>query len=314
MRFLLIAALATTALLANSADDTKIVSMGSDTMGHLMKNTAEVFKAKHPAVSIEITEPGSSAGIGAMINGQSDLCPSSRPMKAEEYEKFAAANSGKPIELRVALDGIIIYLHHDNPISQLTMEQIGRIFSGNPAEDIDVKGKTFKAIGPKIKTWGEVDPNLPAEWKDAKISLYSRNAASGTYTFFKEHVLQSHDFDKSAQEMPGTSSVVNGVAKDKFAIGYGGIGYKTQDVKLVPVAPKQGEPAIPATVESVVQRKYPISRALLIYVPKKPTGVLKEYLQFILSKEGQEIIGSEKVGFVPLPPDLVVREVEKLSK
>jgi phosphate transport system substrate-binding protein len=318
MRVLAIVAVLLGSMLgARAADENKIVSIGSDTMSHLMKNTAEAFKAKHPEVTVEIQDPGSSAGVGAMINGQSDLCPSSRSMKPEEYDKFAEAQGKgfKPIELRVALDGIVIYVHHDNPINQLSMEQIGRIFAENPAEDItDSKGKTFKAIGSKIKTWGEVDPNLPAEWKNAKITLYSRNAASGTYAFFKEHALNSHDYDKAAQEMPGTSSVVNGVAKDKYAIGYGGIGYKTQDVKLVPVAAKTGEPAVPATIETVVQKKYPISRALQIYVPKKPKGLLKEYLAFILSKEGQDIIGSEKVGFVPLPPELAAREAEKLTK
>jgi len=297
-------------------EGTKIKSIGSDTMSHLLKNTAEAFKAKHPEVTVEIQDPGSSAGITAMIDGQSDLCPSSRPMKKEEYEKFAQAQRGgfKPIELRVALDGIVIYVHKDNPISQISMDQIGRIFARNPQEDItDSKGKTFKALGPKIKTWGELDPNLPAEWKDQKITMYSRNAASGTYSFFKEHVLNSHDYDENAQEMGGTSHVVNGVAKDKFAIGYGGIGYKTQEVRLLPVAPKQGEPAVAPTTESVVQKKYPISRALQIYIPRPPKGVVKEYLAFILSKEGQEIVSSEKVGFVSPPADFLSKEMEKLK-
>lgn len=302
---------------AKEDNEKKIVSIGSDTMSHLMKATAEAFKAKHPEVTVEIQDPGSSAGIGSMIDGQSDLCPASRPMKPEEYAKFAEKQGGgfKPIELRVALDGIVIYVNKDNPIAQLTMEQIGRIFCENPAEDVtDNKGKTSKALGAKIKTWGEVDPNLPADWKDQKITLYSRNAASGTYAFFKEHVLVNHDYDKSAQEMPGTSAVVNGVAKDKYAIGYGGIGYKSEAVKLVPVSAKQGDPAVPATNETVVQRKYPISRALQIYVPRAPKGLLKEYLQFILSKEGQEIVGSEKVGFVPLPPEVMAKEGEKVNK
>jgi phosphate transport system substrate-binding protein len=297
------------------AEENKIKSIGSDTMSHLMKNTAEAFKAKHPEVTVEIQDPGSSAGIAAMIDGQSDLCPSSRSMKKEEYEAFAAKqkSEAKPVELRVALDGIVIYVHKENPISQLSMEQIGRIFSENPAEDVTIKGKVHKAIGAKIKTWGEVDSNLPAEWKDKPITLYSRNAASGTYGFFKEHVLTNHDYDKRAQEMSGTSSVVNGVAKDKFSIGYGGVGYKTEDVKLVAVSPKQGEPAVAATIESIIQKKYPISRALQIYVPHVPKGVLKEYLQFILSKEGQEIVSSEKVGFVPLPAELLAKEEAKLK-
>jgi len=298
------------------AGETKIVSIGSDTMSHLMKNTAEAFKAKRPEVTVEVQDPGSSAGIGSMIGNQSDLCPSSRPMKPEEYAKFAEANGSgfRPIELKVALDGIVIYVHKDNPVNQLTVEQIGRIFAQNPAEDItDSKGKVFKAMGAKIKTWGDVDSSLPAEWKDGKITLYSRNAASGTYAFFKEHALNNHDYDANAQEMPGTSSVVNGVAKDKFAVGYGGIGYKTNEVKLVPVAAKQGEPAFAATPETVAGKKYPISRALQIYIPKKPKGVLKEYLEFMLSPEGQQIIAGEKVGFVDMPEALRLKEIEKLK-
>jgi phosphate transport system substrate-binding protein len=236
-------------------------------------------------------------------------------MKSEEIEKFAASHGGaKPVEVRVALDGIVIYVHKDNPISQISMEQIARIFCEAPDTDAsDKKGKALKKFGAKAKTWGDVDSTLPADWKDAKIVLYSRNAASGTYAFFKEHALGDRDYDKSCQEMPGTSSVVNGVAENKFAIGYGGIGYKTEAVKLLPVAAKDGEPAVQATVESVIQKKYPISRALQIFLPKKPEGVVKEYMEFILSKDGQAIVGSDKVGFVPLPQELADRELSKLK-
>jgi len=303
--FLMIAAMCA-AILGTGvrAAEEKIISIGSDTMSHLMKNTAEAFKSKNPAVTVEIQDPGSSAGIGAMINGQSDLCPASRTMKPAEYDKFADSQGKgfKPIELRVALDGIVIYVHKDNPLNQISLEQLARIFAENPAS------------GSKIHTWGEIDATLPADWKDAKITLYSRNAASGTYAFFKEHVLANKDYDKNAQEVPGTSAVVNGVAKDKFAIGYGGIGYKTQDVKLLAVSAKTGEPAVAPTNETVAQKKYPISRALQIYVPKKPKGVLKDYLAFILSPDGQAIVGSEKVGFVPLPDALLAGEVAKLDK
>jgi phosphate transport system substrate-binding protein len=318
MRSVLLAVLMSALALVSGvqgADDKKIVSIGSDTMSHLMKNTAEAFKGKHPAVTVEVQEPGSAAGIGALINNQSDLCPSSRPMKPEEIEKFAASHNGeKPVEIRVSLDGIVIYVNKSNPINQLTMEQIGRIFSENPDSDMqDKAGKPLKKFGAKAKTWGDIDPTLPEEWKNAKIILYSRNAASGTYGYFKEVALGNRDFDKNCQEMPGTSSVVNGVEKDKFSIGYGGIGYKTEAVKILPVAPKEGAPAVAPTIESVSARQYPISRALQIYAPKKPTGIVKEYLEFILSPEGQAVIAGEKVGFVPLPEPLRLKELERLK-
>jgi phosphate transport system substrate-binding protein len=300
-----------------SAEEQKIRSIGSDTMSHLMKITAEEFKKKHPEVTIEVQEPGSSAGITAMIDGQSDLCPSSRAMKPDEYTKFAEKQGGrsKPLELRVALDGIVIYVHKSNPISELPMDVIARIFSENPNDVVkDSKGKESKPIGPKIKTWGEIDPNLPSEWKEAKIVLYSRNAASGTYGYFKEFVLNNHDFDRNCQEMPGTSSVVNGIAKDKFAIGYGGIGYKTEDVKLLSVSKTSGEPAVTPTPESVSTRKYPIARALYIYVPHKPKAMIKEYLSFILSVEGQTLVADEKVGFVKVPDAMLAGEKAKLDK
>lgn len=297
---------------AQAGSDNKIVSIGSDTMGHLMKNTAEAFKAKHPEVTVEVQEPGSSAGIGAMINGQSDLCPASRTMKQSEYDKFASERGSgfKPIELRVALDGIVIYVSKENPLNEISMDMLCRVFAQNPNDAV----ANSKAVGPKVTTWGEVDPNVPADWKNAKIVLYGRNAASGTYAFYKEHVLTNHDYDKNCQEMPGTSAVVNGVAKDKFGVGYGGIGYKTQDVKLLSVSAKTGEPAVAPTNETVAQKKYPISRALQIYIPTKPKGLIKEYLDFILSADGQAIIASEKVGFVPLPEALLQKEREKLSQ
>jgi len=315
MLSVLFCAVALVAPTVQGSEDKKIVSIGSDTMSHLLKNCAEAFKAKNPAATVEVQDPGSSAGIGALINNQSDICPSSRPMKAEEIEKFAASHDGnKPVEVRVALDGIVIYVHKDNPISQMSMDQIARIFCEAPDVDAkDKKGKELKKFGAKAKTWGDIDASLPAEWKSAKIVLYSRNAASGTYAFFKEHTLADRDYDKGCQEMPGTSSVVNGVAKDKFAIGYGGIGYKTEEVKLLPISKVDGEPAVPATVETVIQKKYPISRALQIYLPKKPTGLVKDFMEFIVSTEGQAIIGSDKVGFVPLPPELAQREASKLK-
>jgi phosphate transport system substrate-binding protein len=251
-----------------------------------------------------------------MINGQSDVCPSSRSIKSEEVAKFAEKHGeGKqPIELSVALDGIVIYVHRDNPIRELSMSQLARIFCENPNSDAkDSKGKELKKFGPKATQWGDLSKDLPDEWKKANIVLYSRNAASGTYAFLKEQAMGNRDYDKKAQEMPGTSAIVNAIAKDKFGIGYGGVGYTAEGVRLLAISPEDGKPAVAATAQTIADRQYPIARALYIYISKKPEGVLKEYLNFILSDAGQEIIGGERVGFVKLPPALLKRQVDKLN-
>lgn len=185
---------------------------------------------------------------------------------------------------------LAVYVHKDNPIKGLSLAQVDAIFS-----------KTRK-LGAKsdITTWGQV--GLTGEWATKPISLYGRNSASGTYGFFKEHTLGKGDFKDSVKEQPGSSAVVQGVASDKFAMGYSGIGYKTADVNAVPLASAAGEDPVAAAPENAYTGEYPLSRYLLMYANIKPNAKLdpmrREFIKFVFSKQGQEVV--VKDGYYPV--------------
>src|SRR4029077_13154693 len=193
-------------------------SVGSDTMNNLMALWAEGFHKHYPNVEVAVEGKGSTTAPPALIAGTAHFGPMSRPMKQAEIDKFEEKFGYKPTGLATSIDMLAVYVHKDNPIKSLTLPQLDAIFS-----------KTRKAGYAKdITTWGDL--GLEGEWADKPISLYGRNSASGTYGFFKEHVLLNGDFKDSVKEQPGSSSVVQGVASDRYAIGYSGIGYKTADV------------------------------------------------------------------------------------
>ena len=203
-----------------------IKSVGSDTMNNLMALWAEGFRKHYPNVQVEIEGKGSSTAPPALIAGNSTFGPMSRAMKAEEIDEFKQAFGYEPTALPTSIDMLAVYVHKDNPIARkgLTLQQVDAIFSktrnGGHATD--------------ITTWGDV--GLTGEWADKPISLYGRNSASGTYGYFKKYALFKGDFKQDVKEQPGSSSVVQGVATDKYGIGYSGIGYKTADVAAVPLA------------------------------------------------------------------------------
>jgi phosphate transport system substrate-binding protein len=267
-----------------------IKSVGSDTMNNLMALWAEGFKKMYPNVQIEIEGKGSSTAPPALIAGTSNFGPMSRPMKADEIDKFEAKYGYKPTELPTSIDMLAVYVHKDNPIKGLTIQQVDAIFS-----------QTRKAGSEKdITTWGDL--GLGGEWKDKPISLYGRNSASGTYGFFKEHVLLNGDYKASVKEQPGSSSVVQGVASDKYAIGYSGIGYKTSDVLAVPLAGKNQKSFVPAEAEHAYAGEYPLSRFLYIYINHKPGSQLdplrREFIRYIFTREGQADVVND--GYLPI--------------
>lgn len=266
----------------------KLSSIGSDTLNNLMTFWAEDFKKMYPAVTVEIEGKGSSTAPPALIAGTSQLGPMSRKMKAEEVDAFEKKYGYKPRLVAVAIDALAVYVHKDNPIQSLTLQQVDSIFSS-----------TRKRGGQNIATWGEL--GLTGEWANKPISLYGRNSASGTYGFFKEHALKNGDYRGSVKEQPGSASVVQGVEKELGGIGYSGIGYKTSGVRAVPIADKSGP--IEATQENAESFTYPIARYLYIYINVNPSSgpdpVVREFIRFVLSRNGQD--DTAKDGYFPLP-------------
>jgi phosphate transport system substrate-binding protein len=226
----------------------------------------------------------------------------SRAMKGEEIDAFEKKYGYKPTAIRVAVDGLAVFVNKDNPIECLSMQQVDAIFS---------KGRACG--GKPINNWGEAGltaGNLATQ----PISLYGRNSASGTYGYFKEHALCKGDYRDTVKEQPGSASVVQGVTEDRSAIGYSGIGYKTSGVRAVPLAAKPGGPCIDESADNVISGKYPLARFLYVYVNKAPNKPLSplvgEYLEYVLSQQGQLVV--VKDGYVPLPAKVVQEELAKL--
>jgi len=277
-------------------------SIGSDTLNNLMTLWAEGFSSTYPSVKIEIEGKGSGTAPPALIEGTAQFGPMSRSMKSKEVDEFEKKFGYKPSRVRTAVDAIAVFVHKDNPIKGLTMQQIDAIFS-----------KTRKCGGPKdIVTWG--DAGLTGEWADKPISIYGRNSVSGTYGYFKHVALCQGDYKDTVKEQPGSSAVVQGIAMDKYGIGYSGIGYKTADVKIVPLGEKEGQ-FFEANADNAYSGKYPLARFLYVYVNKKPNEGLDplraEFLKYVLSKQGQQIV--IKDGFFPVSDALAEEDLKSLG-
>ena len=280
-----------------------ISSVGSDTLNNLMALWSEGFRKAYPNVSVQVEGKGSGTAPPALVQGVAQLGPMSRPMKTEEIESFEKKMKFEPTAIGVALDALALYVHKDNPVESLTLEQIDAIFS-----------KTRKGGYPSdIQTWGEIDPKLPNA--GYPISIYGRNSASGTYGYFKKHALFKGDFKNKVKEQPGSSSVVMGITEDPAGIGYSGIGYRTSGVKTLKVSKKGSNHAVEPTADNVLNRSYPLGRLLLIYVAKKPNQplpvVVEQFLRYVLSREGQEVV--VKSGYIPLPAKLAQKQADLLK-
>ena len=277
-----------------------INSVGSDTMNNMMALWAETFRKAYPNVKIQIEGKGSGTAPPALIAGTSQFGPMSRAMKAAEIDQFEAKFGYKPTQIRTSYDALAIYVSKDNPLDKITLAQADAVFS-----------KTRRRGGKNVSTWGDL--GLTGDWAGRPVSIYGRNSASGTYGFFKEHVLQSGDYRDTVKEQPGSASVVQGVTEDRFGIGYSGIGYKTSGVKALKLADK--DLFFDGAYANVTSGKYPLSRFLYIYVNKAPgkplDPLVKEYIKLILSKDGQEVV--VKDGYLPLTPAIVGEELKKLE-
>lgn len=273
-------------------------SIGSDTLNNLMTFWAESFRKKYPNVRIQVEGKGSSTAPPALIAGTSQLGPMSRKMKKVEEEKFEKKFGFKPTRVGVALDSLAVYVNKDNPIESMSLPEVDGIFS-----------KTRKGGHQAIITWGQA--GVQGSLAQTPISIYGRNSASGTYGYFKKKALFKGDYKNTVKEQPGSASVVMGVTEDLSGIGYSGIGYRTSGVKVVSLAKKQGGTAYPPNYKNVLNGKYPLSRTLYIYVvkePNKPLPILtREFLKFVLSKEGQKIV--VKDGYLPLPAKVIEKQL-----
>ncbi|MEM7205169.1 MAG: PstS family phosphate ABC transporter substrate-binding protein [Planctomycetota bacterium] len=276
-----------------------IKSVGSDTMNNLMTLWAEGFQGLYPNVKVEIEGKGSSTAPPALIEGTATFGPMSRAMKASERDEFEKEFGYKPTELPTAIDMLAVYVHKDNPIAErgLTLQQVDAIFS-----------KTRKGGGSEeLRTWGDV--GLTGEWAEKPISMFGRNSASGTYGYFKDKALFGGDFKDEVKEQPGSSAVVQGVASDKFAIGYSGIGYMTADVLAVPLARADGDAFVAATPERASD--YALSRYLYLALNYKPGSRLdplrREFVRYVFCRDGQEVV--VKDGYLPLPAKVCQRSL-----
>jgi phosphate transport system substrate-binding protein len=278
-------------------------SIGSDTLKNEMAGWAKGFMALYPGVKIDIEAQGSATAPPALLAGASQLGPMSRPMSAEELNEFDAKYHYKPVSFRVAVDALAIYVNKGNPIACLSLPQLNRIFSST----------RYITDGDNITTWGGAGGS--AEWATKPISLYGRNALSGTYEFFREQVLYDGDYKKEIKAQPDSEAVVQGVAKDSAAIGYSGIGYKTERVRAVPLSSAMGAQCYDTSAQSTLSGNYPIARYLYIYLNQKPGEPLdplrREFVKFVLSKDGQT--QAESDGFYAITNKIREDELQKLG-
>ena len=255
-------------------DFSKLVQVkGSDTIVNLGQRWAEAFMGKHTEASVAVTGGGSGTGIAALINGTADIAMTSRAMRDKELDQ-AKENDVVATESIVGRDGIAVVVSNDNPVNELTMADLDKIFRG------------------EVTNWKEFGGN------DAEITIYSRDSSSGTFAFFKDLVMDDEEFAKHAMLMPSTVGIVEGIKQDVNGIGYIGLGYLTDEIQAIGVKKDDGAEAVVASQATVNNDTYPISRPLFLYVAGEPEGVVALFMEFVMSSEGQAIV--EDIGFIPV--------------
>jgi phosphate transport system substrate-binding protein len=261
-----------------------ILGKGSDTMVNLAQAWAEAYAQAEPGVRVEVSGGGSGVGIAALIRGSADLANSSRDIKASEAESALTATGKAPREYVVGYDALAIFVHRDNPLDQITFEQLRELF----------------AVDGRLTRWSELGVTIPHSRHD-RIVRVGRQSSGGTFEFLRHRVLQDRDFRLGTLELNGSKEVVELIANTPTAIGYSGMGYAVPGVKLLRVAERAGEVPIAPTPEATVSGQYPIARSLLVYALGEPRPEVQAYLAWILSDAGQGWVPA--TGFVPVPPD-----------
>jgi len=257
-----------------ASEKSNITIKGSDTMVILGQRWAEAYMKAHPGNTVQVTGGGSGTGIAALINGSTDICEASRPMKDKEKDDVQAKRGAPAVETKVALDALAVYVNDKSPLQEISLPALSKIYLGETKDWKDVGGKTHTIV------------------------LYGRENNSGTYGYFKEHVLANKDFAANTQTLAGTSAVANAVKGDEFGIGYGGIAY-LEGIKALKVKKDDAAPAVGPTMQTAQDGSYPISRFLYFYTAGEPTGAIKKFIDWTKGPEGQKVIGD--VGYYPLP-------------
>lgn len=300
----------------------RVTIAGSDTMQPLMAKLAATFMSFHPNTKFGVEGHGSSEAIREFMLGlsaqrrgdkaigrgtqgasSSDLLASSRPLTEQERKGFASHHGYEPIGIPIAMDAVAIYVHKDNPIERLTLEQVDGIFSST----------LKRSKGGRLTTWGQA--GLKDRWSQEPIHLYGRNKKSGTREFFKQVALIDGELHEDVQEQPGSASEILAIAQDPLAIGYAGVGFHGTMVRIVPLVHEGEGAAILPSVESVSNSQYPLARPLYLYVNKNPKEkldpVLWEFLKFVNSRQGQETVA--RAEFYPLTAAQISTNLELLG-
>lgn len=278
-------------------------TVGSDTLANLMTLWAETFREYYPGIHIQVQASGSSTAPPALAEGTANLGAMSRPMRDSEVQAFEMRYGYPPTAIPVAIDALAVYVHKDNPIQGLTLQQLDGIFSST------------RRCGAErtISHWSDL--GLTGDWANRPIQLFGRNSVSGTYGYFKSTALCGGDFKNNVNEQPGSASVVQSISTSLNAIGYSGIGYRTSSVKSVPLARSARYPFIAATTEEALKGDFPLSRFLFIYVNKRPNQLLppleREFLRMILSRQGQQVVLRD--GYIPLSAAQVQQLYQQLG-
>ncbi|UCH57737.1 MAG: PstS family phosphate ABC transporter substrate-binding protein [Candidatus Bathyarchaeota archaeon] len=267
----------------------QIQQKGSDTMLILAQNWAEAYMDRGGGVEVVVSGGGTGTGISALINRIIDLADASRPIKQEEREA-AEARGVSPVEWRVTLDGISVIVNRANVVGELDYDQLRRIYNGS------------------VTSWSQVGG------ADAPVVAYGRQSTSGTYVYFNEEVLEGDDFRPDKNQMAGNSDIVEAVINDPNGIGYVGVAYaeaRREELRIISVRLDAASSAYQPTGKNIASGDYPISRFLLLYTDGIPTGAAADYLGFVLSPEGQEIV--EALGYISLPQGLRVEQIDRLG-
>ena len=258
--------------------ETSLRVEGSDTMVNLAQAWAETYKGKRADISVEVSGGGSGVGIASLINGTCDMANASRKMKDEELQNAVEEHGIEPVEHIVGFDALAVYVHKDNPVDSISIEELAEIYGD----------------GGQITDWSQIENGA-----DLEITRVSRQNNSGTYAYFREAVLgKARDYKLGSIDQSGSKDVVALVSKTPGAIGYSGMGYATPEVKMLKICQKKGETAVAPTVANAVSGDYPITRPLHIYTLGDAEGLMAEYLEWILSSEGQAVV--TELGYVPV--------------